>query len=55
MWYCYHEELLLKERNNSDTDASFLNSKLSISKILSLPQFYDKSDDFDFEIVNFSF
>ena len=41
--------------NVSDTDASFLNLYLSISDGFVKTKIYDKRDDFDFEIVNFSF
>ena len=39
----------------SDTEASFLDLHLSISDGFVKTKIYDKRDDFDFDIVNFSF
>ena len=39
----------------SDTEAAFLDLNLSISNDIVSTKIYDKRDDFDFEIVNFSF
>ena len=39
----------------SDTDVSFLNLHSSISDGFIQTKFYDKRDDFDFDIVNFYF
>ena len=41
--------------NSSDTEATFLDLHLSISNNIVSTKIYDKRDDFDFEIVNFSF
>ena len=37
----------------SDTEASFLDLHLSVSDGFVQTKFYDKRDDFDFDIVNF--
>ena len=37
------------------TEASFLDSHLSISNDIISAKIYDKRDDFDFEIVNFPY
>ena len=47
----YPSELQLNKANVSDTEASFLD--LSISDGFVQTKFYDKRDDFDFDIVNF--
>ena len=39
----------------SDTEASFLDLYLSISNGFVKTTIYDKRDDYDFDIVNFSF
>ena len=39
----------------SDTEATFLDLHLSISDGFVTTKIYDKRDDFDFDIVNFSF
>ena len=49
----YPTELQLNKANSSDTEALFLN--LSITNGIASPKIYDKRDDFNFEIVNFSF
>ena len=51
----YHSELQLNKANTSDTEAAFLDFKLSISNDIVSTKIYDKRDDFDFEIVNFPF
>ena len=45
----------LNKANTSDTDAPFLDLHLSISNGFVSSKFYDKRDDFDFNIVNFPF
>ena len=47
----YPTELQLNRANSSDTEAPFLDLNLCISN----GTIYDKRDDFDFDIVNFSF
>ena len=49
----YPSELQLNKANTSDTEAAFLDLHLSISNDIVSTNFYDKHDDFDFEIVNF--
>ena len=49
-----HSELQLNKSNTSDTEAAFLDLHLSISNDIVSTKIYDKRDDFDFEIVNFS-
>ena len=49
----YPSELQLNKANSSDTEAAFLDLLLSISNDIVSTKFYDKRDDFDFEIVNF--
>ena len=39
----------------SDTEAAFLDLRLSISNCIVSTKIYDKRDDFDFEIVIFTF
>ena len=51
----YPSELQLNKANLSDTKASFLDLHLSISDGFVKTKIYDKRDDFDFHIVNFSF
>ena len=51
----YHSELQLNKANVSDTEASFLDLHLSISDGFVQTKIYDKPDDFDFDIVSFSF
>ena len=48
-------ELQLNKANSSDTEAPFLDLKLSISNGTVSSKIYDKRDDFDFDIVNFPF
>ena len=51
----YPTELQLKKAYSSDTEAPFLDLNLSITKCIASSKIYDKRDDFNFEIVNFSF
>ena len=51
----YPSKLQLNKTNVSDTDASFLDLRLSISDGFVKTKIYDKQDDFDFDIVNFPF
>ena len=51
----YPSELQLNKANTSDTKAAFLDLHLSISNDIVSTKIYEKSDDFDFEIVNFPF
>ena len=52
----YPLELQLNRANSSDTDAPFLDLHLTISDGFVSSKIYDKRDDnFDFDIVNFSF
>ena len=43
-------ELQLNKANTSDTEALFLDLHISISNGFVSPKFYDKRDDFDFDI-----
>ena len=45
----------LKKANTSDTEAPFLDMHLSISNDIVSTQIYNDYDNFDFEIVNFTF
>ena len=51
----YLPELLLNKANISDTEAPFLDLHLSVENGFVSSKFYDKRDDFDFDIVNFPF
>ena len=51
----YPSELQLNKANTSDTKSTFLDLHLSASNDIVAAKIYDKRDDFDFEIVNFSF
>ena len=51
----YPSELQLNKASTSDNKAAFLDLHLSISNDIVSTKFYDKRDDFDFEIVNFPF
>ena len=51
----YPSELQLNKVNTSDTEAAFLGLRLSISNDIVSTKIYDIRDDFDFEIVNFTF
>ena len=51
----YPPELQLNKANTSDTEAPFLDLHLSISNGSVSSKIFDKSDDFDFDIVNFPF
>ena len=48
-------ELQLNKANTSNTEAAFLDLHLSILRIWFSNKIYDKSDAFDFEIINFPF
>ena len=51
----YHTELQLNSANSSDTEAPCLDLNLCISNSTISTKLYDKRDDFDLDIVNFSF
>ena len=51
----YPPELQLNKDNISDTEAPFLDLHLSVANGFVSSKIYDKRDDFDFDIVNFSF
>ena len=51
----YPPELQLNKANTSDTEDPFLDLHLSISNGFVSSKIYDKRDDFDFDIVNFTF
>ena len=51
----YPTDLQLNKANSSDTEAPFLDLDLSITNGIVSSKFYDKRDDFNFEIVNFPF
>ena len=51
----YPPELQLNKANTSDTEAPFLDLRLSISNGFVSSKNCDKRDDFDFDIVNFPF
>ena len=51
----YPTELQLNKANSSDTEAPFLDMNLSISNGIVSSTYYDKRDDFNFEMVNFPF
>ena len=51
----YPSELQLNKANSYDTEAQFLDLNLTISDGFVSSKFYDKRDDFDFDIVNFPF
>ena len=51
----YPAELQLNKANSSDTEAPFLDLNLSITNGIVSSKIYDKRDDFNFEVVNFSF
>ena len=51
----YPTELQLNKANSFDTEAPFLDLNLSITNGMVSSKIYDKRDDFNFEIVNFSF
>ena len=48
-------ELQLNKANTTDTEVPFLDLHLSIANGFVSYKIYDKRDDFDFDIVNFSF
>ena len=51
----YPPELQLNKANTKDTEAHFLDLRLSIANGFVSSKIYDKRDDFDFDIVNFPF
>ena len=51
----YTIELQLNKANSADTEAPFLDLDLCITNCIVSSKIYDKRDDFNFEIVNFSF
>ena len=51
----YPSELQLNKANTSDTEVPFLDFHLYISNGFVSSKIYYKSDDFDFNIVNFPF
>ena len=51
----YPSEPQLNKAKTSDTEATFLDLHLSIYNDIVSTKIYDKRDDFDFEIVIFSF
>ena len=53
--HIYPSELQLNKANVSDTEAPFFYLHLSISDGFVKTNIFDKRDDFDFDIVNFSF
>ena len=53
--HIYPSSLQLDMANVSNTEASFLDLYLSISNGFIKTKIFDKSDNFDFDIVNFPF
>ena len=53
--HIHPSEFQLNKANVSDTEASFFYLHLSISDDFVKTKFFDKRDDFDFDIVNFQF
>ena len=53
--HIYPSEFQLNKANVSDTEASFLDLHSSILDAFVKIKIFDKRDDFDFDIVNFSF
>ena len=51
----YSTEHQLNKANSSDTESLFSDLNLSITNGIVSSKIYDKRDDFNFEIVNFSF
>ena len=47
----YPTELHLKKANSADTEAPFLDLKLSKTNDIVSSKIYDKRDDFNFEII----
>ena len=47
----YTAELQLNKANSSDTEAQFLDLNVSISNDTISIKFYDKRDDFDFDML----
>ena len=54
VYHIYPSGHQLNKANVLDTEASFLDLHLSISDGFIKTKIYDKRDDFDFDIVNFS-
>ena len=50
----YPPELQLNKANASDTESPFLDLHLSVLNGFVSAKIYDKRNDFDFDIVNFS-
>ena len=53
--HIYPSELQLNKANVSNSEVLFLDLHLSISDGFVKTKFFDKRDDFDFDIVNFPF
>ena len=53
--HIYRSELQLNKANMSDTEALFSDLHLSILDGFAKTKYYDKRDDFNFDIVNFLF
>ena len=51
----YPPELQLNKANNTGTEAPFLDLHISIANGFVSSKIHDKRDDFDFDIVNFTF
>ena len=51
----YPSELQLNKAISSDTETAFFDLHLSISNDIVSTKFYERRDDFDFEIINFPF
>ena len=51
----YPSQLQINKANSSDTEVPFLDLHLTVSDDFVSSNFYDKSDDFDFDIVNSPF
>ena len=49
----YPKVLQLNKANISDTNAFFLDLHISIENVEIISNIYDKSDDFNFDIVNY--
>ena len=55
VYQIYPDERQLNKANASDTEASFLDSNLSISNGTVSTDIYNKRNDFDSDIVHFPF
>ena len=51
----YTTEIQLNKATSFDTEPPFLDLDLPIMNVIVLSKIYDKRDDFNFEIVNFTF